>query len=273
MKINLLLTVLISILVSSCSLMKERNPAEAFIINGKGVNDASIKEAVVAIGPLTKCTGTYIGNNKVITAAHCISENSDILPPEVTFQSKNGIFTCIVTGIKTPKDLNLAQWRSDIAIFKIKCDSRKLKQIKPFILPQMSDILSGPIFTAGYGCTDQSDTSCSHFPDLKYVQLENPTSVRDILEKIPNYKNKSYDTAKMLTLAKENRHLFFKIKDNKTFSAGDSGGPTFIKSPFGENILIGVNVLGSEFVVNGEFKAYYASSIRTQSYLSWIMLN
>lgn len=274
MKIKIALLALLS-LISSCALIsKERTPAESpYIVNGQEVTDASIKEAVVAIGPLTKCTGTYIGHNKVITAAHCISANSDILPPQVSFQSRKGIFTCSVTSIKTPDDLDLNQWKSDIAIFKIKCDPEKLKHIQPFVLHQGNENLLGPIYTAGYGCTGKSDTSCSHFPNLNYVQLEKPTSAREILSGVPNYSQKAQDTMRILNLARENRHLFFKIKDNKTFSSGDSGGPTFTKSALGENVLVGVNVIGIELLPNDNYKAYYASSIRIQSYLSWIVLN
>lgn len=254
------------------------------IINGQDLTNWDVKEAVVGLGPIVKCTGTYIGNNKIVTAAHCINADEDtnkILPPVAKFQHRNGNFDCSVINTVTPKDFNIKYWQSDIAVFTVKCNSKLIETIKPFLLDNGEYSLDKGVFVAGYGGTSKDDRSNAHFPNLKFTKFDAPVSLLEAINTLPSEDIESkYGFANLISLAKHEANYFFKVKKDSTTLRGDSGGPVYVKDQKGNNILVGVTTLGYDniFDQNGErtnkpFRAYFASSVKVQKYYNWILQN
>ncbi len=186
------------------------------IIGGEVNKNLRLQEAVVQLVFTDgDCSGSYIGSNKILTAAHCF--NSGKLK-SVSFNLQNEIVTCAYVSRRIhPKYIrNVATF--DLAVIKFECtpeDSIKVNQVKPLEIADKAT--NDEIIVLGYGMKSLSDAH-NPFPELSYLTF-------------PPLK-----LSKAKTL-----YLCVPANSKRTPYLGDSGGPTLQNNHGGDYKIIGVS--------------------------------
>lgn len=119
------------------------NTMKPFVIGGSETKNPQALTVTVGIKPNQNameglCTGTYIGNGKVLTAAHCtVHLKKTLSTAQVIFILPNGKQeSCSISqAIPYPDFSGSAEdpkttWWLDIAVLKIACKTFDLSQIK-----------------------------------------------------------------------------------------------------------------------------------------------
>ena len=240
--------------LSSCMQNTSSNslsPADSnFVIYGQKVSDQKVKEATVSF---RNCTGSYIGNNLVLTAAHCAEY---IKPGEpVDFEiGGSQTLTCEIVASeinsKYKKDEKKGLTFNDIAIVKFECTESQqelISKVTPYQLDlDGSAVRVGSYKAGGYGGTEKLLEF--QFPNMTTVDYEKESTIREVFQDAV-YKDNPIKTKMVQTGSMDEQFKFyekskmvfiFKVYDNKVTYFGDSGGPVYFYDPNGNFYLTGI---------------------------------
>ncbi len=253
-----------------------RAPANAdYIQNGEPVaSDDVVAASTVALyinslkslgpeGVRNFCTGTLIGSNYVLTAAHCLMDFAAKLQttpeiiaqnilvgfglPVVTAKTNTTVEWRKVTGFKVHSEYKVDSVKNidkapmyDVAVLRL--DSAAPNNYRPVALAgNTSALVAGAsILLAGYGLTDGLAKTRSTQLMKVAVQIDNPTF--------------------SLT------QFTFKVQNGKGSCSGDSGGPAYVVNDKGGLSVIGITSWGDNNCQNlGAYTSvpYFASWIVT----------
>ena len=266
LRFQLGLFLIIGFLLASCS----RSPSDfspsvddshsSAVIGGNSVDDPRVFGPTVAIDLSDAvCTGAYIGDNKVVTAGHCLFRQK---ARQVSFKNSYGNFSCRVMSQIPHPEYHGKEIEYDIGVIKIKC----LQSIKatPFILatkPHDEERL----FAAGYGMQSR-DEEVFHFPNLKNIPLivyDWTRTGSDPLDQQDDVRLKSFENAGQIEcFGAEIRHTVF---------FGDSGGPVYAQNEDGTLTLFGIN---GDLIANdkkGVSSIRILTAPRIDHYREWIL--
>lgn len=233
-----------------------KNDKSSHIINGQLVLDEKIKQATVLIG--ASCTGSYIGENFVITAAHCYKHFLQPQFKKVTFNFKN--IKCPISSYVIHKDYIDSRYINDIALLKIKCadaDQSLIQQITPFQIDKNETSRVGAYKAAGYGTTEWQGPMM--FSKLRYVEFDQTSTPNEIMADYQAYTSskqqeyKNYFWGLLRPFVNSTMDLLFKVRDNKTVYHGDSGGPLYFYDSNNEFYLAGVTSFGIKNMSSQKF--------------------
>jgi secreted trypsin-like serine protease len=277
-----------------------QNTSLAGIRNGVELKYIPQKEATVALkdeGDDFYCTGSYIGNNKVVTAAHCDKKN--FKTSFVEFQKDGKFNKCKITDYKLHEDYKSISKeelpQNDIAVLKIDCEDFDLNMIEHYLLNN-DDLFRERINIAGFG-TDQSDETT--YPNLITATNNNPMNEKSIsrfkkevksslelanqvpdpeqyvlsVKSIEEWVLKQYERVKE---GKLNCYFVSKKRLGKIISAGkgDSGGPQFYINSDSKHVLSGVTsggTLGEGNLMELLYPNFRTScNTNTSYFLNWI---
>jgi hypothetical protein len=183
------------------------------------------------------CSGSYIGNNTVITASHCIHDGP---ANHVKFNHPQGVFACnVIKNIEHPDYARDQVPWFDIAVLKINCTDSRINQIVPYVYNTDSR-LPDDVFSAGYGLSSQDGGY--NFPLLSFMKLE-PFDMNIALEDPTiDAEMKAGDRLpELIASVNEGRLLCYKSTIEHTVFFGDSGGPHYSYTADGKYLLLGVN--------------------------------
>ncbi|WP_413576184.1 S1 family peptidase [Bdellovibrio sp. HCB290] len=229
------------------------------IVNGKRVTESTdLSESTVSIllesddGYSSQCTGTIIGKNLVLTAAHCVSEEKMYLSQNKSHQngikSKKGLLGVVTKAVESNE--------ADIAILKFapydSSASYKIRALPPqdFVIPK-----NAKFEFIGYGITGPNKEDSGI---LRTTSL--PTNTL-----YPSLWIEGNQMVEPGTLI---------INQTKTgINLGDSGGPLYVRSKSGEVTMVGnISAMRDWLDEDDEFIILLkATDLRT--YLPWIKRN
>lgn len=248
------LILVLTFLVIGCSQPKATSSLDnsgAGVIGGAVVRDENLKLATVAVYMVGgDCSGSYIGNNKVVTASHCIADGDAVA---VEFNHLEGKFSCKVEkGVMNPNYMSSdeAVWY-DVAVLTIQCDDERIKDVKPFSLSKDLNP-SASINGAGYGLSSQFGGFT--FPQLNNMELKAANMEAFLSD--PNMSKESLQEIKdLLPKIQAGMVSCYQVDINKTMFFGDSGGPTYYK---GTNSYVLYSVNDALYTKTQEIDSLYA---------------
>jgi hypothetical protein len=191
------------------------------IIGGMPNSDLMVEHLVTLIDMTDgSCSGAYIGDNRILTAAHCFNSGE---VKKIYFNFKPDSILCQPVAIKIHPLYRKSRPRGghDIAVLKFDCteaDMKIIKEIQPFeIAEKYQEAKEASIY--GYGLQSIYGKSKS-YPELYYLSY-------------PKLENINND---------ENSDFCFRAEPERTPYLGDSGGPVLQLNENGKPVIIGVTV-------------------------------
>jgi len=229
-----LFVVVFGFLLSQASFATSIRP---LIINGEDVKDKKIIAATVGIqDDKTFCTGSYIGNRKVVTAAHCLEHG------EVPVKFLSGVENAEPIEVFVEKQVAHPDFKDlestpgvDIAVITLKEDQTiDFEKWPQYDLPSAeTKIEVGEVIQVGYGVA--MPDGCGFFgcgptfPNL--YQIIPKALYKSDFVGMPEYKK----------AIEEGRTTCYKTTDEGgVFYIGDSGGPSLLTSQKNP-VLVGVH--------------------------------
>lgn len=253
------------------------------IIGGTLATDPYLKAGTVGIKMGRRpedgfCTGTYIGNNKVLTAAHCAvgieEKRADSLVVFVLPDQKQ--VKCDIDQIyQNPLFVGSARnpdstWWEDIAVLKIKCDDLDLSQVRPVALATNARTNDWEkSLVAGYG-TNSAEDGCGGFcagPPPTFPRLMQHTKDQAYaFEDDPEFRQKYPEFMKGI---EDGKLVCFKASvTNGSFFIGDSGGPTVEKDLTRGAVQLGIH---SVILVNTDRKPIFTCDVAVAPFYEWVV--
>jgi hypothetical protein len=243
------------------------------IIGGTPIDDVKLKSMIVQVyiqssQGLIGCSGSYVGNNKIVTAAHCI--HGDLKAISVAFINSNlaaGGFGCAVESEHEHEDYMVTpQWWFDVAVLKINCGLGAQLLTNSFSYGNNLALLDTVNF-AGFG--DTGIGVFNPFPNI-YSRQAAKVNLKQMLW------DPEVDSLTSLPVIKEMDQMVdlglidcYSSTMTQGNWIGDSGGPTYIQNADQTYTLVGINsvVLGKN--IDGA-SMFATCSTNIGHYKSWI---
>lgn len=243
------------------------------IVNGELVRAQDLNEATVGLfSPEgASCTGEYLGDHKILSAAHCLVEDAYTLT-RASFNLKDGVVSCeIMKRVLHPDYLSKSEdTHSDIAVGFIKCSpevDQKISQIKPYKLSTKTTSIEGAQ-SAGYGFKSLKLSGYSVFPELYQIAAK---TIDLTQEQVKKNIGEEYETLKK----KINSGSLncFEASAEKTVIFGDSGGPTYVRN--GEDlevlsVLSFISTVGFDQTEESLKRIFMSCATNVAYYRDWI---
>ncbi|MBM4252993.1 MAG: S1 family peptidase [Deltaproteobacteria bacterium] len=200
---------------------------------------------------LVQCTGTLIGPNHIVTAAHCATLTPEAKIWKIGWGSapRKAIESIKVTNVsyhkkwlKDAKTITPATLPNDIGVFSI--EGKLPDGMIPVSLASPDEVQVGtPLLLAGYGATKEGEVNLE--PVLRQVRTE------------------------VESLDKKVRKLGIKTYTGKGAASGDSGGPAYLDSN-GILKLIGATHGWSEGLENVAADVGQGSYVMVNLFQGWM---
>ncbi len=240
------------------------------VIGGEIVQDANLRAATVHVNmPMGICTGSYIGGNRVVTAAHCIAADTGGADTVEFFAGDDSYLCTVVEQVAFPEYEKHSDPWYDIAVLEIACQDPRFKSVVPFQLVTADD-METQAQAAGYGLTEFNGEGS--FPILNSMKLKHFDMNQALND--PEISDKAKKEDKLATLVKmvqEKRLECYESSAKHTMFFGDSGGPQFFQRASGEYVLTGVNDAGYAKDDEQLETLYAFCSARVLFYKDWVL--
>lgn len=254
----------------------KKNSSPLFIVNGQSTNDPRVKKVLLYSKSgdfIDRCTGVFISQTTLLTAAHCVSnrqfgadgrvgkviledtnETSLKFTPHPQYVMPTGLIGFFQNGLDVAKASNSEY---DLAVIEFPARERSLTKIGR--KGQAGDTVT----VIGYGDTEQVTTAVrakykNMEPQQREKYMRQTFNLRSALTKIERYDQRGY------------LHLIPASKNQGSFPAfGDSGGPLLND----KNEIIGVAscmaptnlIAGAQRdILSGDWRGVY-TDLTTQS--------
>ncbi|WP_016954268.1 trypsin-like serine protease [Catenovulum agarivorans] len=235
-----------------------------------------ISEQTSIVAQASYCGGTYLGNNWVMTAAHCVDSSIDVKANVGEFNLLNGADNAIAASkIFVNPNYNKITFEHDIALIKLASSPQTTASISIATEAQTASAESAhsPSLVLGWGSTlgyEPNETpQIVTATTLRQVELDlyNAADCRQILREAfirdnPNQPAPSVNSDLGIT---SNMICAGVIGGGKSACQGDSGGPLMLNTNFGWQ-QVGIVSHGRGCAADGYFGVY----TRTANYASWV---